>query len=139
MTTIRCLTCAFAALLPLFAAGCGKGSPVPARGQVTYRNYPVTNGLVVFTPENRGPLAVGRITNDGSFVLYTGENPGAYPGKYHITVCSLAAGAMASETGGRFEFPSPAVPPKYREFAESGVWTVIEPNKSNNIPIPLKD
>ena len=91
MTTIHRLTFAVVLTLPIFAAGCSKPAIVPAYGKVTYRGYPLNNGVVVFTPEAKGPLAVGRVNNDGDFVLYTGDHPGAYPGTYRVTV-SAAVG-----------------------------------------------
>src|SRR5262245_16860604 len=101
LKSTRCLVVALALSLPVFAAGCGKPAMVPVQGKVVFRGGPVTNGLIVFTPEAKGPLAVGRIKDDGTFSLYTGENPGAYPGNYRVTISSLAPGS-SSESWGRF-------------------------------------
>ena len=140
MTTIRCLTCAIALTLPLFAAGCGKPAMVPVQGKVTFRGYPVNNGVIVLTPEhNKGPLAVGLIRNDGSFVLSTGDHPGAYPGDYKITVSSLQSGSSMSEGGARFEAPQSALPPKYREYEQSWLTCKIDANRPNNLPVNLPD
>ena len=138
MTTIRCLTYAAALTLPLFAAGCGKPAIVPAQGKITYRGYPVPNGVVVLTPEQKGSLAVGLI-RDGDFVVYTGDHPGAYPGIYKVTVSSLAQGTTTSENSGRFEFPNSALPPRFREHDPGREQVTIKANHSNSIQIALVD
>jgi hypothetical protein len=117
--------------------GCSRGSMVPFQGRVSYRGYNLTSGLVVFSPERRGPLSVGRILNDGSFVLYTGDSPGIYPGNYKITVCSLTAGEP--DGYGRFDFPRAAVPEKYRDPELSRLGYSVEPGRSYNMPIDLTE
>src|SRR5262249_16416277 len=97
-----------------------------------------TNGLVVFTPDQRGPLAVGRIRDDGSYVLYTGDTPGAYPGHYRVTVCSLTAGS-AADVYGRYEFPRSAIPDRYRDPELSRVGLSITPGRTNLLDIDLTD
>lgn len=123
-------------------AGCGRPAMVPAQGTITYRGYPVTNGIIVFAPDpdsNRGPLAIGRIREDGSFVLYTGDNPGVYPGTYRMTVSSLAPGS-SSESWGRFDFPRSALPDKYRDPEQSGFRPFkVLAGKSNTFDVQLTD
>ena len=138
MIPSRCL--AFAALvsLPLFAAGCGKPAMAPVQGKVTYRGYQVTNGLIVFAPEQRGPLAVGRIREDGNFILYTGDNPGAYPGAYRVTVSSLAPGS-SSESWGRFDFPRTALPDKYRDAEQSRLVCDVKASRANTFDVDLTE
>ena len=132
MKTTRCL------LLPLVLAalvgsfGCGRGNMVPFQGRVSYRGYNLTSGLVVFAPEQRGPLSVGRILADGSFMLYTGESPGIYPGGYRITVCSLTTGSP--DGYGRYDFPQPAVPERYRDPELSKLTYNVEPGRVYNVP-----
>ncbi len=132
------LTLFVAASISFFAAGCGKPAMVPVQGKITYRGYPVPSGLIVFAPEQRGPLAVGRIREDGVFALYTGDNPGAYPGTYRITVSSLAPGASA-ESNGRFEFPRSALPDRYRDPVQANLGCVITASRSNSLDIDLTD
>ncbi|HEX3313430.1 MAG TPA: hypothetical protein VHR72_01010 [Gemmataceae bacterium] len=117
--------------------GCGRGSMVPYQSRVSYRGYNLTSGLVVFIPEQRGPLSVGRIRDDGSFVLYTGESPGIYPGSYRITVCALNPGTP--DGYGRFDFPQSALPEKYRDPELSGLSQVIEPGRIYTGPIDLTE
>lgn len=139
MTTIRCFTCAAALTLPILLGGCGKPAMVPVQGKVTFRGYPVNNGVVVLAPEHKGPLAVGLIRNDGTFVLSTGDHPGVYPGDYKITVSSLQAGSSMSESSTRLEAPQTALPQKYREYEQSRVACTIAANRPNSLPIDLSD
>ena len=104
---------------------------------MTFRGSSLNNGLVVFVPEQRGLIAVGRIRDDGSFVLFTGDKQGAYPGVYRITVSSLAPSSYG-ETYGRFEFPRSAIPERFRDPDSIGIMQ-IDAGKSNNLPIDLPD
>lgn len=126
-------------LLLVFASlGCGRAAIVPVQGKVSYRGYGVNNGLVVFTPDQRGTIAVGRIREDGSYVLYTGDTPGAYPGHYRVTVCSLTA-SSAADTFGRYEFPRSAIPDRYRDPELSRLAQSIQPGRQNVLDIDLSD
>lgn len=125
----------------LSLAGCGRPAMVPVQGKITYRGYQVTNGLIVFSPDpasGRGPLAIGRIKEDGSFTVYTGDNPGAYPGIYRVTVSSLAPGA-STESWGRFEFPRSALPDKYRDPEQSRLVADIKSARSNTFDVDLTE
>lgn len=128
---------AVAALL-IVLAGCGKPSMVPVQGKITYRNTPVTNGVIVLTPEGRGPMAIGRIREDGLFAVYTGDHPGAYPGNYRVTISSLAPGT-STESWGRFEFPRSALPDKYRDVEQARLTCEIKPNRSNTLDVDLTE
>lgn len=125
-------------LLAFVSFGCGRPNMVPVQGKVSYRGYGVNNGLVVFTPDQRGPLAIGRIRDDGSYVLYTGDTPGVYPGHYRVTVCSLAAGS-AADVYGRYEFPRSAIPDKYRDPELSRLAQSVVPGRTNLFDIDLTD
>ena len=141
MTLLRCLALAVLACLPLATAGCGKASMVPVQGKATYRGYPLTNGVIVFTPDpshSKGPLAMGRIREDGSFVLFTGDHPGTYPGQYRVTVSSLAPGS-SSESWGRFEYPRSALPDKYRDPEQSRLMCDVKASRSNSFDVDLTD
>jgi hypothetical protein len=138
MTTSRCLAALIAASVSLAATGCGKPAMVPVQGKVTFRGYTINNGLIVFTPEARGPLAVGRIREDGVFALYTGDNPGAHPGNYRVTVTSLSPGS-SSESWGRFEFPRSALPDKFRDVEQSRLVCEVKASRSNTFDVDLTE
>lgn len=124
--------------LTLVSLGCGRPAMVPVQGKVSYRGANVANGLIVFVPENRGPIAVGRIREDGVFALYTGDHPGAYPGTYRVTVSSLASGS-SSESWGRFDFPRSALPDKYRDVDQSRLACEVKASRSNTFDVDLTE
>lgn len=125
-------------LLVVSLAGCGRPTLAPVQGKVAYRGFGLNNGVVVFAPEHRGPLAVGRIGPDGSFSLYTGESQGALPGRYRVTISSLAPGT-STESWGTFEFPRSQIPDRYRDPETSRLAYVVVAGKVNNIEMDLND
>ena len=138
MKTVRIFSLRFAPLIAIcLLAGCGRQSMVPVQGRVSYRGSGLNNGVVVFTPD-RGPLAIGRVREDGSFILYTGDAPGAYPGNYRVTISSIAPGT-SGDNWGRFEFPRSAIPDDYRHPDRSGLVCTVVPSKTNIFPVELTD
>jgi len=88
-----------ALLLIVMAPGCGNdgfGRRYKVYGTVTYRSQPVESGLITFDPvESQGKgqarVATGTIRN-GSYTLSTaGNDDGAFPGSYRVTIRSRAA------------------------------------------------
>jgi len=74
----------------LLLAGCGSGRPetVPVSGKITYDGKPVTEGKIVFHPE-QGRSASGQIGPDGSYTLTTfDKGDGAVLGKHRVTIKS---------------------------------------------------
>ena len=139
MKYLRRMAISLTCLASFLAMGCGRSSLVPAQGKVTFRGYPLNNGLVVLVPE-RGPLAIGRIQSDGNFVLFTGDKQGAYPGNYRISVSSLAQQTNGySDAYGRFEFPRSAIPERYRDPDLFDRTCAIQAGKSNSLTIDLPD
>lgn len=82
----------------LALSGCGESSDlggtkvatVPAKGKVTAKGKPVTQGIVVLEPLLDGGStnqASGEIGSDGSFTLRSSaSSEGAMPGKYRVKV-----------------------------------------------------
>ena len=66
-----------AALILSTCWGCGSdaspyvGTTVPVKGKVTYKGKPLTQGQIVFEPDNSGREAHGSIQPDGTFELST--------------------------------------------------------------------
>ncbi len=95
-------------ILPLFAAGCGKGTTTlaAARGTVTFHGTPLAGGFIVFTPDaelgGSGPIAEAEIGPDGSFILLTDGQAGAVPGWHRVTIGTVDA---ASPLPGRYRNP----------------------------------
>ncbi len=122
------------------ALGCsGKSTPETStvQGKVTYQGNPVTQGVILLTPEGSGQAATGEIQTDGSFQLTTfKKNDGARPGKYRVAVQPFPA------TGGipGMEFPEgkPPIPAKYLDANTSGLTAEIKSGK-NTLDFALKD
>lgn len=75
----------------LITLGCHnrQPEPFPVSGTVEYQGKPLTHGDVVFVPAllETGPMARGKIDQDGRFVLTTlHEGDGTLPGDYKVTV-----------------------------------------------------
>jgi hypothetical protein len=86
------------ALLPctLFV-GCGSGHPetFPVAGRITYGGQPVTQGTIMFYPEE-GRSAMGTIAADGSYRLTTfTDGDGALPGRHTVTITAIAESGSA--------------------------------------------
>ncbi len=87
------LSCPVVALL---LTGCGSGRPetVPVSGKVTYGGAAVTQGKIVFHPD-QGRSASGEIRPDGSYTLTTfDEGDGAVLGKHRVTIKSTRVNTL---------------------------------------------
>jgi hypothetical protein len=133
---------ALGTVLAVFSPGCGsKGDPVtPVRGTVAYRGSPLRGGTIVFTPDaskgTRGPLALGEIQPDGTYVLKTGESPGAVAGWHRITVVAVQA-ASAPQPGQRFAIPQSLVPERYRDPELCGLSREVKAGEGNVLDFDL--
>jgi hypothetical protein len=80
-------------LLAVLLAGCGGTRYAPVTGRVTMNNSPVPEGVIMFTPIESGPTAVGTIQSDGTYTLTT-VNPGdgAIIGRHRVTIQATRAG-----------------------------------------------
>jgi hypothetical protein len=79
------------ALLPVSGCGSSSGSGpatvVPAKGKVTYKGQPLTQGDITFEPIENGREANGSIKPDGTFELTTfKQGDGAVAGKHRVSV-----------------------------------------------------
>jgi hypothetical protein len=90
--------------------GCGPKRPetAPVNGKVTIAGQPVTQGKIIFYPE-QGRSAIGTIAADGSYHLTTFElNDGALLGKHVVTI-------QATNVAG------PALPASFEEELNQGI------------------
>jgi hypothetical protein len=131
-----------ALLAALGSAGCGPKSDTvaPVRGTVSYRGAPLRTGTIVFTPDSskgtRGPLAMGEIQPDGSFMLKTGDSSGAVPGWHRVTVVAVQAPQAAPE-GHKFPIPPSILPEKYRDPDLCGLSREVKGGQANVIDFNL--
>jgi hypothetical protein len=81
----------------LALTGCGSNNGLSlgrVQGKVTYKGEPLKFGTVSFVPDtskgNSGPIAMGNIKDDGSYVLSTSDaGDGAVVGHHKISVVGL--------------------------------------------------
>jgi hypothetical protein len=122
--------------------GCQRGpAPLtPVSGKVAYKGFSLQGGTIVFTPDSArgasGPLAFGKINQDGTYHLFTGEAPGAAAGWYRVTLISMAA-AGAQFPGQPLSAPSSFLPEKYRDPDLSDVACEIKASRPNTIDFNL--
>jgi len=97
--------------LMLLVAGCGGDELklAPATGKVTFNGQPVEKAEVAFIRDSTvsatsgpAPAAIATTKADGTFTLVTGENEGAVPGNYKVTV------QKTSRVNMKFPDPLPA-------------------------------
>jgi len=123
-------------------AGCGRAPLAPVNGKVSYKGFALQGGVVVFAPDTsrgeRGAIAVGKIREDGSYTLYTGDTPGVSSGWYRVTVSSLAATSFSAPTSQGFNFPQSIIPEKYRDPDQSMLACEVKSNRTNSIDFNLE-
>jgi hypothetical protein len=134
--------CLVTLMLLTFLEGCQRGqAPLTlVSGKVAYKGLALQGGTIAFTPDNSrgatGPIAFGKIGQDGTYHLYTGDNPGAPAGWYRVTVMSLAPTGVAL-AGQPFNPPYSLLPEKYRDPDLSELAREIKANQANAIDFNL--
>jgi hypothetical protein len=128
-------------VLAILAAACTTSDnpkTYPVKGKVTYRGKPVTSGMVMLTPQDRGHAATGDLDKDGIFGLTTfKKDDGAVPGKYQVAV-KVFPSEGAGLPGAEFAGKAPPVPLKYMNEASSGLTAEIKAG-DNHLEFALKD
>jgi hypothetical protein len=89
----------------LAGAGCGSSTGLSlgrVQGKVTFKGQPVKYGTVSFVPDGskgtKGPIAMGNLKEDGSFVLSTSDaGDGAVVGHHKISVVGLDPAPVSSD------------------------------------------
>jgi hypothetical protein len=85
--------------------GCGPGNGLTlgkVRGKITYKGQPVTYGMVTFAPDEskgtQGPLALGTIATDGTYIMSTEQSgDGAIVGSHKVGIIGLDPTPIATE------------------------------------------
>ena len=141
MKTARWLGLSQAAILALLLAGCGRTPLTPVSGKVAYKGFTLQSGVIVFTPDvsrgERGSIAVGKIREDGSYTLSTGDAAGATAGWYRVTVSALANTSVSQLNGQGYPYPQSLLPEKYRDPEQSLLTCEVKAGKTNNIDFNL--
>jgi hypothetical protein len=121
----------------LFCCGCSHSGleTAPVRGVVKLDGQPLDAGMVFFRPE-RGRMAVGKIRQDGSYVLSTYEkngDDGAIVGRHKASVIPpLAEGTL--DVAPAMTRP---IPEKYQSAGTSLLVYEVEADTNNLIDIEL--
>lgn len=132
---------AILALLLCCCVGCGEreNTPTVVKGTALYRGEPMAGGMVVFAPNpergGSGPLLVGAIQEDGSFILTPDDGKPIQAGWYRVSLAPRP-GVYEVPTP---QQPYPGPPPKYRNPAKSNLDREIMTNKENVFHFDLDD
>ncbi|MBN1911786.1 MAG: hypothetical protein JW818_18745 [Pirellulales bacterium] len=132
-------------LIVLLTSVVGCGSKLPystatVEGTVTYQSKPLTEGRVVFHPEQGtpGPAAVGVIQPDGSFRIKTVDHEGVALGWHRVTVnCSSGVIQKNDQHGSELKIPPSKIPAKYAVAEESPLRFEVKEGR-NEWPIVLE-
>lgn len=127
LTKIRLLS--LVALLT--AAGCGGAYDATVKGIVTLDGKALPRGLVGFHPDAHGPSAYAFISDDGGYVVRTGNAAGLPPGEYYVTVAANELPATERTKDGNPPPPGKAITPaRYRMKETSGLKFTVKPGKN---------
>ena len=120
------LTLLVAASAALF--GCGADDEVRGRisGKVTFQGQPVSEGLVLFSSNERGINMNATLKPDGSYEIIMAKGAGLPLGTYKVCVSPppMFFPIGASSPPKVKEYPN--IPKKYRKFLTSGLTVTIE-------------
>ncbi len=143
MHTARRLGLFLMMLSPLILfGGCHRGAAAltPVSGKVAYKGFSLQGGTIVFAADTtRGPggtLALGKIAQDGTYHLYTGDALGAPPGWYRVTITWMAPSGV-QVPGQFFTPPYSFLPEKYRDPDLSELACEIKAERPNTINFNL--
>ena len=131
---------ALAALL--CAAGCRQQPTAlaPVTGKVAYKGMSVPGGVIVFAPDTSrgesGPVCVGRIKDDGTYTLFSGDAQGAPAGWYRVAVAALAPPPPGADPD-RLPPAIAVVPDKYRDPTLSLLACEVRGDRANQLDFNL--
>lgn len=143
----RALGVSLAALVAVGVCGCGDQRPktVAVKGSVVYNNSPVEGAAVMFQRDGARP-ATGQTDEEGNFTLTTfGENDGAIPGEYVVTITKMESAPEPTGEVGReppkaaASKPKSLLPVKYSEPKSSDLKETVSAPGPNEFTFELKD
>lgn len=116
-------------LMMLLAAGCSQSEFVPVTGTVTWNGAPLTDGEVIFTPEDtHTPPGAGKL-KDGAFEFLS------KPGKVRVEVQAVRKTGKRHPIHG-FELTELYIPARYN--TETELTAEVTPGGANNFKFDLK-
>jgi hypothetical protein len=126
--------------LLLLLCGCQRTPPPISAvgGKVLFKGSHVPGGLIVFTPDVSrgagGAIAFGKIREDGSYTLFTGDTEGASAGWYRVSVAALVP---ANTTLERLPPPVSILPEKYCDPGASLLSCEVRADRPNRLDFNL--
>lgn len=133
--------CARWCVVAALAAGCGGRATYPVEGSVVWADdgapaKELAGGMVQFELDADAPKDAvsprGAIRDDGTFRLTTfADGDGAPAGRYRVLVVPLV---WTEGMLGEKKAPPPALDPRFRAFATSGLTATVEP-KANAVEL----
>jgi hypothetical protein len=118
-------------------AGCGGSTDARVSGVVTLDGQVVPRGMVSFQPKAGGPVAIGPIEADGSYVLGIGRDTRLPSGEYDVTVRSNEPpAATRNNSGGPPPAGKPITPLWYLSKETSGLSFTVTPG-NNKVDLEL--
>jgi len=127
------------ALLVLALVGCTQKPATlnAVTGKVNYKGVALPDGVIIFSPDTSrgesGKIAYGKIKNDGSYTLTTGEAAGAGAGWYRVTISSEVSRGAPYDAA-----PVSRIPEKYRDPALSLLQCEVKANRDNHLDFNLE-
>ena len=131
----------------VLSAGCSDGTTArgAVSGRVTYRDKPVPNAAVTFSPADGSRTATGRTDDDGNFTLGTfTANDGAAVGKHRVSIIANGPdrpprpGESGSGMPGEMMPGDPLIPKKYFTPETSGLTHEVVKGQ-NTVDLKLTD
>ncbi len=104
-------------------------------GKVTFRDEPVTEGVVIFSNAAKGIHLTASLDDQGCYEVMSAEGAGLPPGEYHVAVSPPIFDPPVGASPGSTKIPTfPNIPQKYRDQKTSGLsLTVTEEARTFDI------
>jgi hypothetical protein len=104
-------------------------------GKVTYKEQPVTQGMVVFYDPDQGRAGGAKLQQDGSFRVVTIDGQGLRTGTYQVAVRPPFVEGTPHNAA-----PNPSgIPARYFEFETSGLTMTVAEGENPPLLIELMD
>jgi hypothetical protein len=126
-----------AAMLALVCSSCRNSHGLyPVSGKVMYKGEPAAGAFVHFRRANADPVndqsVMGVVKEDGSFMIYSGEHPGAAPGEYAVLI-QWRQGSREPKAGANRQLPTDRLQGRYADPAQP-LWHVVLRAETNRLP-----
>jgi hypothetical protein len=124
--------------LALCLAGCSNKPTAlnHVTGKVLYKGVPLPTGIIVFSPDTTrgesGKIAFSKISPDGTYIIITGDAPGATAGWYRVTVAALSGSSASPDLNA-----VSIIPDRYRDPSLSQLQCEVKAGRDNHLDFNL--